>query len=439
MTAAPDLEHRITNYCATEAPPRAPAWVLESALSTTELTRQRRGFVRAPWRFPIVNSYARMAIAAVAVIAIGAFGIWIAGPRMPPSEAVSTSPDRSALPAASPSPAASHSVLRAEERPDARIDQDWPAPVRTEPAGGAPVVTMALADDAAWDSDRAMWDSYGYRDPVGDVAGEGVAWVDITEVKLGTGHLSTFGLELVGDVPHPQADPADRWIAFGVVQDANRDGVADVRIGIDNLPIGEHRTWRTDLASGRTKSEVMPDDGYRTYYPGEGESRNRAALGHRLTFDELVRPFPFYAWASVIEDGRVVATDYAPDTEWLEEGAQPEVRRELEGATWTTEFELTGEGGVFSVIHELVITADGKISFDTGCNTREGNVTIEPDKVRVSDLVSIEHACTDEMAGADAKTMAVLGAGEINYYLNGDALLLSVGEHALRFETDFGP
>jgi len=27
---------------------------------------------------------------------------------------------------------------------------------------------------------------------------------------------------------------------------------------------------------------------------------------------------PFYVWASVIEDGRVVATDYAPDVGWLD-------------------------------------------------------------------------------------------------------------------------
>jgi hypothetical protein len=34
---------------------------------------------------------------------------------------------------------------------------------------------------------------------------------------------------------------------------------------------------------------------------------------------------PFYAWASVIQDGRVVATDYAPDSGWLlaSRGAQP--------------------------------------------------------------------------------------------------------------------
>jgi heat shock protein HslJ len=284
-----------------------------------------------------------------------------------------------------------------------------------------------------------MWDSFEYRDPVGDVTGEDVAWVDITEVKISTGHWMAFALELADDMPRPQEDPADRWIAFGVVQDANGDGAADVRLGIDNLPLGKHRTWRTDLASGRTKSEVMPDDGYSTMYPGEGDSWDRASLGHPRTFDELVRAFPFYAWASTIEDGRVVATDYAPDTGWLQEGAPPEVRLELEGPTWATEFELTGEGGVFSVIHELVITADGKIAFDTGCNTRVGNVTIEPDKLRVSDLVATENACTDEMAEADAKTMAVLGAGEINYSLTGAVLQLWAGEQLIQFESDFEP
>ena len=180
--------------------------------------------------------------------------------------------------------------------------------------------------------------------------------------------------------------------------------------------------------------------GLDSYYPGEGgQSGNRASLRYSITFEELTRrrAFPFYAWASMIEDGRVVATDYAPDTGWLEEGAQPEVR--LDGPTWTTEFELTGEGGVYSLVQELVITTDGKISFDTGCANGEGNVTIEPDKLRVSDVVVTERACTDEMAEVDAKTMAILGAGEISYELTHADLQLWAGEYALRFEADFGP
>ena len=34
----------------------------------------------------------------------------------------------------------------------------------------------------------------------------------------------------------------------------------------------------------------------------------------------LVDPF-FYVWASVIENGRVAATDYAPDVGWLDPSA----------------------------------------------------------------------------------------------------------------------
>ena len=308
-------------------------------------------------------------------------------------------------------------------------------------------MTMAPADDAAWDSSRAMWDSFEYRDPVGDVTGEGVAWVDITEVGLGPGGVTAFSLTLADDVPRPQADPADRWIAFGVVRDTNGDGVADVRIGIDNLPVSEHRAWHTDLASGETMSAVGPPYGWvgparriglDSYYPGEGDrSGNRASLRYSITFDERTRgrAYPFYAWASMIEDGRVVATDYAPDAGWLEEGAQPEVR--LDGPTWATDFELTGEGEVV-IRHELAITPDGKISFDTGCTTGEGNVTVEPDTLRVSDLVLTEETCSTEMAELDARTMAVLRAGEIKYVITRGILQLWVGDNAIRFEASYG-
>ena len=156
-----------------------------------------------------MNSNARLALAAVAVIAVGAAGAWFVAPGMPPSEEVSSSHARSTLPPASPSPAASHSALRAKQSPDAsvdpetpssdrllwtraRLDQDWPAPVRLESVGGGPVVTMTLADDAAWDANRGIWDSFVFSDPVGDVAGD-VAWVDIRKVGLGPGGVTAIG------------------------------------------------------------------------------------------------------------------------------------------------------------------------------------------------------------------------------------------------------
>ena len=95
MNANHELERRLADYYASEAPQRAPDRVLESVLAISEITRQRRAVFRSPWRFPIMNSYAKMAIAAVAVIAIGAVGLAVLRPG--------TSPGVRGLPAASPS------------------------------------------------------------------------------------------------------------------------------------------------------------------------------------------------------------------------------------------------------------------------------------------------------------------------------------------------
>jgi hypothetical protein len=58
-------------------------------------------------------------------------------------------------------------------------------------------------------------------------------------------------------------DPSEQWIAYGLVADDDGDGVADRRLGIDNIPVpatGEqqHRAWITDLHTGRTEYKVGP-------------------------------------------------------------------------------------------------------------------------------------------------------------------------------------
>ena len=106
MNANYELERRLADFYASEAPQRAPERVLESALATSEITRQRRVVFRLPWRFPIMNSYAKMAIAAVAVIAIGALGLAVLRPGSSPG--VGGQP--TASPFLSPSPRASPSA-----------------------------------------------------------------------------------------------------------------------------------------------------------------------------------------------------------------------------------------------------------------------------------------------------------------------------------------
>jgi len=74
MTAHHDLERRVADYYATEAPQRAPDRVLQLALNTIESTPQRRVLVRAPWRPTPMNLYAKVALAAAAVIAVAILG-----------------------------------------------------------------------------------------------------------------------------------------------------------------------------------------------------------------------------------------------------------------------------------------------------------------------------------------------------------------------------
>ena len=124
--------------------------------------------------------------------------------------------------------------------------------------------------------------------------------------------------------------------------------------------VARHRAWITDLHTGRTESSVLNSLDY--LCPRRGSFRRRGRrhlLRHLLSgrADRAARDAPcsgsalasldggsgarscsadgggdstngggthrgamparFYVWASVIVDGRVVATDYAPDFGWL--------------------------------------------------------------------------------------------------------------------------
>jgi hypothetical protein len=113
MSANHDLERRLADFYATEAPSRAPDWVLGSALATIETTQQRRALFRVPWRLQHMNPYVKLAVAAVAVIAIGFLGLTllrpgtapgVGGSGTPPSPSPSPSPPPSISPNPSSSP-----------------------------------------------------------------------------------------------------------------------------------------------------------------------------------------------------------------------------------------------------------------------------------------------------------------------------------------------
>ena len=176
-----------------------------------------------------------------------------------------------------------------------------------------------------------------YLDPMRDNGSEAYPCVDIRWVTANTSEV-----HVKVDSTQPVVDPADAWIAYGIVTDVDRDGVPDWRYGIDNTPIdaADHgpptRGWRTNLHTGQTDAGPEHDEMVWSAY-GEGTPMGRApksvyprrgsdvgflfggafetTQGSSRWGSEL--DVPFYTWASVIVDGVVVATDYAPDTGWL--------------------------------------------------------------------------------------------------------------------------
>ena len=215
-------------------------------------------------------------------------------------------------------------------RPE-RLQQDWPAPVRPEPAGGERVQPMPPT----------------YLDPVGDNGSNAYPCVDIRWAMADT---SEVHLKFVAKLPPwsctqdhecSGVDPGEQWIAYGVVTDEDEDGVPDWRYGIDNIPTdaaepwrGAIRGWRTNLDTGQTEAGPYEGDppwgrlggGFQAALATDGPDWEPDAVfrfngeidttqGTEVWGSEL--DVPFYAWASVIVDGRVVATDYAPDSGWL--------------------------------------------------------------------------------------------------------------------------
>jgi hypothetical protein len=107
MNANLDLEGRLADFYASEAPQRSPDRVLHEALAAIDSTQQRRVLIPAPWRFPSMNSYAKVAVVAIAVIAFGAVGMAVLRPNQIAGPGVTAPP--SPIPTTSSSPEASSS------------------------------------------------------------------------------------------------------------------------------------------------------------------------------------------------------------------------------------------------------------------------------------------------------------------------------------------
>ena len=95
-----DFEPRVADWLESD-PDIAPAPVLSTVLAAFPSIPQRRAS-RVPWRFPPMSTFAKVAIAAVVLIAVGSVGIMALQPSG--GRTVGSAPTPSPSPAPSPSP-----------------------------------------------------------------------------------------------------------------------------------------------------------------------------------------------------------------------------------------------------------------------------------------------------------------------------------------------
>jgi hypothetical protein len=201
-----------------------------------------------------------------------------------------------------------------------RATQDWPLPVRPESSGEPPLTTLEpRAREVGTPAEFPF-----FTDPSGDLEPFAPGWLDITEIRvnydIGDMMASRVEFDLAAEAPSPFPDPRNRWVAYGMVVDVDGDGQGDLRLGMDNAPRGQHRAWWTDLATGVTSATIGPPYGlagrfyFDTWLPGE------EPFGRMQLMAEDVGEFKFYVWASLIVNGQVVATDYAPNVGWVDPG-----------------------------------------------------------------------------------------------------------------------
>jgi hypothetical protein len=327
MTTPRDPEALLSAYL-TGGMEVLPDRVVDAVLD--EIHRTRQGAVFGPRRTRSMSWTGFAAVVVVAAVALsGALFVIqrglppVVGPSQTPSPDPSASQAAVTSPSATPSPTPTPILWTV-----ASLAEDWPAPVRAEPDGGAPVESIVVKRIPVDSESCCLADEPGRSiDPTGDIGSDAFPWLDISEVTV---RFYSVTIKLASNET-PDVGPTEQWIAYGVVFDDDRDGVPDRRFGIDNVQVDPehgHRTWMTDLHTGRTLvsdgahiggafiDTSTPRNLRGTAVFSFGGDTPRGPMGMEL--DNR----PFYVWASVIQDGRVMATDYAPDVGWLKPSVQ---------------------------------------------------------------------------------------------------------------------
>jgi heat shock protein HslJ len=107
------------------------------------------------------------------------------------------------------------------------------------------------------------------------------------------------------------------------------------------------------------------------------------------------------------------------------------------GTVWILDSIITGDA-VSSVMGEpatLELADDGTLAGSTGCRAFSGTYAITGDEVQVTQLVTDDRACPDELAGQDDHVLDVLGDG-FTAAVDGARLTLMDGTNGLGYTAE---
>lgn len=167
-------------------------------------------------------------------------------------------------------------------------------------------------------------------------------WVDVTRIRvenqLAYGYAPVVRLDLGERFP-PRQGEAWADVEYGLVLDLDGDRVADCELGIataTQVPL-HYRVWAREL--DRTLVEqVGPPYGIPFEFAHPEEQLQGLTDRMQFIFGDFatachspIQARHVYAWAALLEDGRPVTVDFAPDAGWFSLGPLRDHEGVLEG------------------------------------------------------------------------------------------------------------
>lgn len=83
----------------------------------------------------------------------------------------------------------------------------------------------------------------------------------------------------------------------------------------------------------------------------------------------------------------------------------------------------------------IAFGADGRATFDTGCNTGGAGYSVDGSGLRFTDVVTTKRACTQEGAASEGPMLALLRASAVTWSVDANRLSLRDGASGLDFRA----